>query len=117
MFHLKIQDREVYSKMQNTKNVSAKMSEKQIEQKLRADVKAMGGRAYKFVSPGNTGVPDRIVIMPGRIPIFVELKTDTGRLSPIQKAQIDYLERMGQDVRVLYGIKDVERFIDEIANT
>lgn len=33
------------------------MLEKDIEEKLRKRVKALGGRAYKFVSPGNAGVP------------------------------------------------------------
>ncbi len=41
------------------------MLEKMIEQKLRNEVKALGGRAYKFVSPGNDGVPDRLVVLPG----------------------------------------------------
>lgn len=90
------------------------MREQEIEQKLREAVKRMGGRAYKFISPGNVGVPDRIVIMPGRPVIFVELKTEVGRLTPVQKAQIGYLERLGQDVRVLYGMDDVEKFIDEL---
>ncbi|MEE0433893.1 MAG: VRR-NUC domain-containing protein [Peptococcaceae bacterium] len=93
------------------------MREQEIEQKLRDAVKSMGGRAYKFISPGNVGVPDRIVIMPGRQVIFVELKTEVGRLTPVQKAQIGYLEVMGQDVRVLYGLSDVEQFIDELART
>lgn len=93
------------------------MREQEIEQKLREAIKRMGGRAYKFISPGNVGVPDRIVIMPGRQVIFVELKTEVGRLTPVQKAQIGYLEGMGQDVRVLYGMNDVERFINELART
>ena len=40
------------------------MLEKDIERKLVAGVKRSGGKAYKFVSPGNVGVPDRIVIWP-----------------------------------------------------
>lgn len=93
------------------------MREQEIEQKLREAVKRMGGRAYKFISPGNVGVPDRIVIMPGGQVIFVELKTEVGRLTPVQKAQIGYLEGLGQDVRVLYGVDDVKSFIDELARS
>ena len=40
------------------------MLEKDIEEKLRNKVKKLGGKAYKFVSPGNAGVPDRLVILP-----------------------------------------------------
>ena len=54
------------------------MLESEIEKKLVREIRKMGGMAYKFVSPGNTGVPDRIVILPGVI-TFVELKTETGR--------------------------------------
>lgn len=91
------------------------MREKDIDQKLRQAIKEMGGRAYKFISPGNIGVPDRMVCLPGGRLIFVELKTESGRLTPVQQAQIGYLKNLGQDVRVLYGIEDVERFIDEMS--
>ena len=36
-------------------------SESEIERRLRAEAKKMGGMAVKFVSPGLDGVPDRIV--------------------------------------------------------
>lgn len=51
------------------------MLEKEIEKILVQEVKKLGGRAYKWVSPGNNGVPDRIIIFPGQMPIFTELKT------------------------------------------
>lgn len=87
------------------------MKESQIETRLRQGVRALGGRAYKFVSPGNTGVPDRLVVLPGGRIIFVELKTDTGKLSPMQIRQIDFLRSRGVPVRVLYGVKAVEEFL------
>ncbi|MDU2112388.1 MAG: VRR-NUC domain-containing protein, partial [Clostridiales bacterium] len=40
------------------------MSEKEIEAYLRIRIKKLGGIAYKFTSPGNDGVPDRIVLLP-----------------------------------------------------
>ena len=36
-------------------------TEKDVEQYLCKRVKEMGGKAYKFVSPGNAGVPVRLV--------------------------------------------------------
>lgn len=39
-------------------------TEKDVEQYLCKRVKEMGGKAYKFVSPGNAGVPDRLVVVP-----------------------------------------------------
>ena len=88
-----------------------KEMEKDIEKVLTDGVKKIGGRAYKFVSPGNSGVPDRLVVFRGRAPVFVELKTKTGKLTELQEMQIDRLRSLGQDVRVLYGRDEVLRFL------
>lgn len=88
-------------------------SEKAIEQYLVKKVREAGGRAYKFVSPGNRGVPDRVVVFPdGRI-VFAELKCDTGELSAQQKNQIKKLRRLNQTVRVIYSKEEVDRFMSE----
>jgi len=92
------------------------MLEREIEKKLVDGVRKLGGRAYKFVSPGNDGVPDRIVVLPGRAPKFIELKIETGRLSSLQNVQINRLKDLGQDVRVLYGLEEVKRFLEEMQN-
>lgn len=90
------------------------MREKDIEKILAAEVKKLGGRAYKWVSPGNGGVPDRIVILPGRPPVFVELKSDTGWLSALQHVQIDRLKALGQAVYVVKGIDGLSQFFQSI---
>ena len=82
--------------------------ESEIEKMLVDEVRKAGGRAYKFVSPGNDGVPDRIVIMPGGYLMFVELKTDTGRLSKLQTVQINRLKNLGVPVKVAYGYAGLE---------
>lgn len=79
------------------------MAEKHIEAKFRRKIEAAGGLCYKWVSPGNSGVPDRIVLMPGGRVYFVELKTEHGKLSPIQDRQISRLKLAGQTVFVAYG--------------
>lgn len=89
------------------------MREKEIEKILTAGVKNMGGRAYKWTSPGNDGVPDRIVFLPGRPPVFVELKAEVGQLTALQKVQIKRLLDLGQDVRILKGKVEVLKFLEE----
>ncbi len=89
------------------------MRESKIEKRLTDGVKKMGGKAYKWVSPGNSGVPDRIVILPGHRPIFVELKSEKGSLTDLQEVQINRLRRMRQEVRILYGEKEVREFLAE----
>lgn len=87
------------------------MLEKELEKYFVSEIKKLGGRCYKFVSPGNSGVPDRIVVLP-KVVHFVELKTERGRLSPLQKRQIKKLNDLGQMTWVLYGFEDVENFIN-----
>ena len=86
------------------------MKEKDIEKILVAEVRKIGGRAYKWVSPGNDGVPDRIVFFPGGRLVFVELKTDTGRLTRLQRIQIKRLRDLGQPVYVVWGIDGLSQF-------
>lgn len=87
-----------------------KMLEKEIEKILATEVKKLGGKAYKFVSPGNSGVPDRIVIFPKKSPVFVELKTDTGVLTNLQAVQVKRLRELGQTVEVVKGITGLIKF-------
>lgn len=86
------------------------MLEKEIEKIFVTEISHMGGKAYKFISPGNGGVPDRVVCLPGGETYFVELKTDTGKLTPLQKVQLGKLEKMGQRVYVLHGLIEVAEF-------
>lgn len=88
------------------------MLEKEIEKRLVKGIKELGGKAYKFVSPGNAGVPDRIVILPDKQPIFIELKAEKGKLTELQKNQLKKLVDLGQRVEVLYGVDDVNWFLD-----
>lgn len=88
--------------------------ESTVEARLRVGVANAGGKAYKWVSPGNAGVPDRLVIMPGGRVYFVELKKVGGRLSARQKAQIRKLTSRGCEVRVLIGADQVDEFLREI---
>lgn len=71
------------------------MLEKDIEQKLRIGIKRIGGLCLKWVSPGYTGVPDRMILLPGGIIRFAELKapgkTERKRQIVVQRI----LRRMG----------------------
>ncbi|MCI8916905.1 MAG: VRR-NUC domain-containing protein [Oscillospiraceae bacterium] len=90
------------------------MKESQIERYLVREVKNHGGLCFKFVSPGNPGVPDRIIVTPDGRSIYVELKTEIGRLAKVQKWQRSELEKRGADVRVLFGMDAVKDFLREV---
>lgn len=90
------------------------MKESQIEARLVRLVRDRGGLCYKFVSPGNPGVPDRIVVTPTGRTVYVELKTPVGSLQKIQEWQIAEMRRRGADVRVLKGLDAVKAFVEEV---
>ncbi len=90
------------------------MTEAAVERKLVEGVRKKGGWALKFVSPGTAGVPDRIVLMPGGFIIFVELKTDTGKLTKLQEITHLRLAGLGFPVRVVYGSEGVLAFLAEL---
>lgn len=90
------------------------MKESEIEKILVDGVRKLGGRAYKFVSPGNIGVPDRIIVLDGLPVIFVEMKTGMGRLTELQRRQIEFLSKQGKLTRVLYGEEDTRAFLEEL---
>lgn len=50
------------------------MREKTVEAALRKAVEDEGGLCLKWVCPGHTGVPDRIILFPYGVIAFVELK-------------------------------------------
>lgn len=89
------------------------MTEKDIETYLRKQVKAAGGMAYKFVSPGNAGVPDRLVLFPGGRAAFAEMKAPGRKPTALQEVQIKRIESLGFMVRVLDSKEGVDMFIRE----
>lgn len=75
--------------------------EKELERWLGQKLKKLGCIYMKFVSPGHDGVPDRIIVMPGGDVLFVELKSETGRLSHTQAFQIARLRQKGATVKIV----------------
>jgi hypothetical protein len=59
--------------------------EKDIEQYLRKRVKDIGGLCLKLECPGYTGVPDRMILLPGGHVLFAELKAPGKRERPRQE--------------------------------
>jgi hypothetical protein len=90
------------------------MNEKQVEKYLHNEVGKLGGTTRKWTSPGRVGVPDRIVIIPGGIIIFVEVKTDKGKVSAPQEREIQRLTDLGCTARVVYGREGVDVFINSV---
>lgn len=85
--------------------------EKDVEKYLAKQCLRRGWLSFKFLS-SETGVPDRIVILPGGTVWFVELKRARGgRLSARQKHIITKLDAIGANVTVLYGHEGVAQWL------
>ena len=87
------------------------MQEKEVEKYLRDQIEKMGGMCLKFISPGNAGVPDRIVLLPGGRVWFIEIKTDKGRVRPLQRWWQRRLRDVGIPSRIIKGRTEAEVFI------
>lgn len=90
------------------------MLESKVEAYLVRRVKKLGGLCPKWVSPGFSGVPDRIVFLPGGRIIFVETKKPGEDARKLQKKVHEKLQKLGCDVRVIDTIDKVDAFIEEI---
>lgn len=65
------------------------MLENEIERRLRDGVKGMGGLCLKLACPGFTGVPDRMILLPGGVIAFAELKRP-GQRERKRQAYVQY---------------------------
>lgn len=82
--------------------------EKEIEARLTQMVKNHGGLCLKWVCPGWSGVPDRILLLPGGLVMFVETKRPRGgKLSRLQAWWADKLRRLGFTSVVVWDLADV----------
>lgn len=89
--------------------------ETDIERKLRTSVEAHGGLCLKWVCPGWSGVPDRIVLLPGARVHFAETKRPKGgRLSALQKWWKERLQKFGFQVFTIWNEDDLEAFKEAV---
>lgn len=84
------------------------MREAEVEDYLRKRARQKGGLALKFVSPGCTGVPDRIIILPGGKVGFLELKAPGEQPRKDQAYRIGQLRKLG----CMAGYADSKETVD-----
>ena len=88
--------------------------EADIEAYVRARVRP--GRLLKWVSPGESGVPDRILILPEGQVVFIEFKKPGGRLSARQRLWMTRIESLGHKMRLISSMEEARAFIDELSS-
>ncbi|MBC2723237.1 VRR-NUC domain-containing protein [Desulfosporosinus sp.] len=90
------------------------MSESHIEKALVRAVKRRGGLALKFISPGMSGVPDRLILFSDGRLAFIEVKAPGEKMRPLQIKRKGQLEALGFLVYCLDDVKVIGEMLDEL---
>ena len=83
------------------------MKESLIEKRVNTYAKACGWLVYKFVSPNNRGVPDRMYMKEG-VMFFIEFKAPGKKLTPLQMVHRKQIQAQGFMVFVVGSVEQGE---------
>lgn len=87
--------------------------ESSIETYLRKQVKAAGGLCIKMSPAGVVGIPDRLVLLPGGVVVFVECKKPRGAVvARLQKHWRDELVRLGFRHEYVFTREEVDNLME-----
>lgn len=90
------------------------MLESRVENYLKKKVEKLGGKAFKWAPVGVTGVPDRMVLLPGGKIIFVELKAPGKKARKLQEYRAKQLRELGFQVECLDAIEKIDELLKEL---
>lgn len=91
------------------------MRESEVERHFKWVVARLGGKSYKFTSPGRKGVSDQIACLPDGSTWFVELKTKGGRLSELQKLFAGEVVDLNQRYACLWTKEQVDEWSKRVS--
>jgi len=91
-----------------------KQSEKTTERYLKDQIVKLGGFSAKWVSPNMAGVPDRICFLPNGFIVFVEIKSEGLKPTPLQEFVFKRLNMLGQPVFIVDTKEKVDALLDII---
>lgn len=91
-----------------------KESEKKTESYLIERTRALGGQSYKWSSPNNRGVPDRICLFPFNTILFVEVKSEGKKPSKLQQLVLNKLKRLAAHVYVVNTKTEIDNLFYQL---
>jgi Holliday junction resolvase len=86
-----------------------KMNESQIQAKIAKRLREHGWFVTKLIQTSTNGIPDILAIRNGKV-IFLEVKSEKGQPSELQKYVIEQINKMGIFAAVVRNIEDVDVF-------
>lgn len=90
--------------------------ENEVEAYLRRQVEKLGGLCLKIPADYMRGVPDRIVLLPHGVLVWVETKRPSGgRVSGSQLVVHEMLRRLGQQVVIVWSKEDADELLHRLA--
>lgn len=85
------------------------VSEKQVESYLKKKMeRVVGVLCWKFISPGISGVPDRAILLPHGLVIWVEVKRPGAKPRPMQSSIHSLMAKYGHIVLTVDSYKSVD---------
>lgn len=89
----------------------SEQSEKSIERYLTRRATELGARSLKYYNPVSTGWPDRVVLLPGGLVVWCELKSKGEKPTPLQAHRHAALRDMGHRVYTCDSREKVDRML------
>jgi len=86
--------------------------ETQLETKVGKYAKSKGCLSFKFSSPANRGVPDRIFIGPNGVVLFMELKAPGKTPTGLQEKHLRKIKENGGNAVWSDSLEDAKTYID-----
>ena len=97
-----------------SKGSSLENSEKYLERKLNEAVKMLGGESIKLEARLRAGLPDRMLLLPNGLIVFVELKTKGKKPTQIQTLTHERFRELGFKVEVIDNYNSLLKFIENV---
>ena len=91
------------------------MLESAIQRHVMREARAAGCFVRKVESPNHAGLPDLVIVYQGRT-LWLELKTDIGRLSALQERTHQEMRAAGAQVATTYGLDQALKILREFVS-
>lgn len=80
------------------------MTEQQIQKKIIDKYESDGWFVLKLIKTNKNGIPDLICLKSNEKPLFIEVKSEKGKVSPLQEYRLNELKEYGFNAIVMNAI-------------